>query len=81
MAEIITIKFVGGKAMKNIMKATGIVRRIDPCVIIGQEPANRITTGILRIFVQKILLKTLILVDLIKQKARRIDKLYIHHTN
>ena len=27
------------------MKATGIVRRIDPCVIIGQKPTNRITTG------------------------------------
>jgi len=27
------------------MKATGIVRRIDACVIIGQKPINRITTG------------------------------------
>jgi len=28
------------------MKATGIVRRIDACVIIGQKPINRITTGV-----------------------------------
>ena len=27
------------------MKATGIVRRIDSCVIIGQKPINCITTG------------------------------------
>ena len=27
------------------MKATGIVRRIDACVIIGQKQINRITTG------------------------------------
>lgn len=27
------------------MKATGIVRRIDACVIIGQKPINCITTG------------------------------------
>ena len=52
------------------MKATGIVRRIDACVIIGQKPTNRITTGFLMIFVRKFLLKTLKFVDLIRQKTR-----------
>ena len=52
------------------MKATGIVRRIDPCVIIGQKPTNRITTGFSMIFVRKSLLKILIFVGLIRQKAR-----------
>jgi len=52
------------------MKATGIVRRIAPCVIIGQKPTNRITTGFSMIFVRKFLLKTLSFVDLIRQKAR-----------
>ena len=28
------------------MKATGIVRRIDPCVIIRQKPTKRKTTGL-----------------------------------
>lgn len=54
----------------NYMKATGIVRRIDACVIIGQKPTNRITTGFLMIFVRKFLLKTLNFVDLIRQKTR-----------
>ena len=52
------------------MKATGIVRRIDDRVIIGQKPTNRITTGFLMIFVRKFLLKTLNFVDLIRQKTR-----------
>ena len=62
------------------MKATGIVRRIDDRVIIGQKPTNRITTGFSMIFVRKFLLKTLNFVDLIRQKARWIDILYIHRT-
>lgn len=28
------------------MKATGIVRRIDACDIIGQNPGSRINTGV-----------------------------------
>ena len=28
------------------MKATGIVRRIEECVIIGQKSKNRINTGV-----------------------------------
>lgn len=28
------------------MKATGIVRRIDACVIIGQNPKTRMNTGV-----------------------------------
>ena len=28
------------------MKATGIVRRIDACDIIGQNPETRINTGV-----------------------------------
>ena len=52
------------------MKATGIVRRIDPCVIIGQKPTNLITTGFSMIFVQKFHLKALNFVDLMRQKAR-----------
>lgn len=52
------------------MKATGIVRRIDDRVIIGQKPTNHITTGFSMIFVRKFLLKTLNFVDLIRQKAR-----------
>ena len=62
------------------MKATGIVRRIDARVIIGQKPTNRITTEFSMIFVRKFLLKTLNFVDLIRQKARRIDILYIRRT-
>ena len=45
------------------MKATGIVRRIDDRVIIGQKPTNRIATVFSMIFAQKILLKTLNFVD------------------
>jgi hypothetical protein len=41
------------------MKATGIVRRIDPCVIIGQKPTNRITTGVFNDFCPKIPSKNL----------------------
>ena len=36
------------------MKATGIVRRIDARVIIGQKPTNRITTGVFNDFCPKI---------------------------
>ena len=35
------------------MKATGIVRRIDECVIIGQKPISRITTGFFNDFCPK----------------------------
>ena len=35
------------------MKATGIVRRIDSCVIIGQKPTNCITTGVFNDFCPK----------------------------
>ena len=35
------------------MKATGIVRHIDVCVITGQEPMNRITTGFFNDFCPK----------------------------
>ena len=41
------------------MKATGIVRRIDPCVIIVQKPTNRITTGFFNDFCPKIPSKNL----------------------
>lgn len=41
------------------MKATGIVRRIDPCVIIGQKPTNRVTTGVFNDFCPKISSKNL----------------------
>ena len=41
------------------MKATGIVRRIDPCVIIGQKPTNRISTGLFNDFCPKISSKIL----------------------
>ncbi len=36
------------------MKATGIVRRIDARVIIGQKPTNRITTGFFSDFCSEI---------------------------
>ena len=62
------------------MKATGIVRRIDARVIIRQKPTNRITTGVFNDFCPKISSKTLNFVDLIRQKARWIDILYIHRT-
>ncbi len=37
------------------MKATGIVRRIEGCVIITQSLKNRINTGVFADFVQRIL--------------------------
>ena len=36
------------------MKATGIVRRIDACVIIGQTRESRINTGFFADFVQPV---------------------------
>lgn len=41
------------------MKATGIVRRIDDRVIIGQKPTNCITTGFFNDFCPKISSKNL----------------------
>ena len=40
------------------MKATGIVRRIEECVIIGQTTENRINTRVSLVFVQPNLHKT-----------------------
>ena len=37
-----------------IMKATGIVRRIDPCVIIGQNLKDRRNTRVFADFVQSL---------------------------
>lgn len=48
-------KYTKFKKQKEIfMKATGIVRRIDDCVIIRQKPINRINTGFFNGFCPKI---------------------------
>ena len=35
------------------MKATGIVRRIEECVILGQKSKKRINTGVFTVFCPK----------------------------
>ena len=56
------------------MKATGIVRRIDDCVIIRQKPINRINTGFFNGFCPKIFEKQYIWNTITDRKRGNLTK-------
>ena len=46
LLQILTVQICKSRRFYIFMKATGIVRRIEECVIIGQKSKNRINTGV-----------------------------------